>query len=72
MYLTWVIMFILIISIECAIWLIFRQKLKGLCFPVESDESFFRFFTRTRLKLITIALGVFLMGSYMIATYFLW
>ncbi len=72
MYLFWVIMSTLVIGTELAFWLIFRQKLTGLCFPMESDESFFRFFTRRRLKLITIAQGIFLISVFCISSFFLW
>lgn len=72
MYLMWVIIGTLVIGVELSFWLIFRKKLTGLCFPEKSDESFFRFFTRRRLKLITIAQGVFLLGTFFISSYFLW
>ena len=72
MHLAWAIIGTLVTGAQLILWLIFRQKLTGLCFPAESDESFFRFFTRTRLKIITILQGVFLLSIFFLTSWFLW
>lgn len=68
----WIIVGAAIVSLEWILWTIFRRKIGGLCFPRETDESLFRFFTLIRLRLIAILHTLFLVAIFMIATYFLW
>ena len=68
----WITVGAVITAIELMLWIVFYAKVQGLCFPRETDESLFRFFTVTRLRLIAILHTLFLIAVFMIASYFLW
>lgn len=69
---SWIIVGMVIVTLELILWTIFRLKVDGLSFPRETDESLFRFFTVTRLRLVAILHTLFLFATFMISSYFLW
>ncbi len=68
----WIIVGVTIAFVEVVLWMVFRHKIEGLCFPRELDQSIFRFFTLTRLRLIAILHTLFLIATFMICSSFLW
>lgn len=68
----WIAIGAFVALVHTILWMMFRRKLEGLYFPREADASFFGFFTRSRLKAITILQAAFLIAVFMLTTLFLW
>ncbi len=63
---------LLTLGVECALWVAFRRKVVGLTFPREADESFFRFFTVTRMRIAAASHAVALIAIDTILLLWLW
>ncbi len=63
---------LVVICTELTLWLVFRRKIAGLLFPREADQSFFKFFSISRLRLVAIFHTLFLGTIAFTAFQFLW
>ena len=54
---------VLIVMVEGFLWMLFRKRIQGICFPRKMDVSFFRFFTLGRLRAVAISHTLFLLGA---------
>ena len=54
---------VLIVVVEVVLWMLFKRRIQGICFPHDMDASFFRFFTLGRLRVIAISHTLFLLGT---------
>lgn len=68
----WIIVGVVIVTLELILWMVFHRKVEGLSFPRETDESLFRFFTVTRLRLVAILHTLFLLAVFILSSSFLW
>lgn len=57
---------------EIILWMLFRHKCRGIIFPKEMDESFFRSFTLHRMGFFALIHTVFLLSVLFFTTIFLW
>ncbi|MDO8649470.1 MAG: hypothetical protein Q7R81_06860 [Candidatus Peregrinibacteria bacterium] len=62
----------LVIAMELVLWKLFRRKIAGLLFPLEADQSFFRFFTLNRLRAIAVVHTIVLLVMLFLSLSFLW
>ncbi len=72
MYAAWITIGALMLIIEGTLWLIFVHKLRGLHFPRSVDESFFRFFSLTRLRLVAVLHTLFLLAIFVLVSLYVW
>lgn len=63
---------IILLSIEAILWHIFTRKAAGLLLPRDTDQSYFRFFSLARMRLLAIAHSIFLMSVLILSAMFLW
>jgi len=61
-----------IMFIEIIIWILFRRKIEGVCFPNETDHSHFGFFSIARLRIIAILHTIVLLAVLIISAIYLW
>ena len=72
MYIAWIAIGTLILACETVLWMVFRAKMSRIDFPHEVDESFFRFFSLIRLRLLAVLHTVFLLATFIISSMLLW
>ncbi len=72
MYLAFVFIGAMVLIPEFVLWMMYRKKAEGLMFPEESDESYFHFFSRERMKYVVILQSIFLIVLFVICTLILW
>lgn len=63
---------IIILLIEATLWHTFKRKAAGVSFPRETDQSYFRFFSVNRMRLLAIAHTIFLLTILGVSALFLW
>lgn len=59
-------------AIQWLFWHIYRRKNAGLRFPHARDESFFHFFTHSRMRIVTIVHAIFMLLIFMIFSFLVW
>jgi hypothetical protein len=63
---------IAIVCIEGVLWYVFCKKATGVIFPRETDRSYFRFFSITRMRILVVSHTIFLLSVIIFTATLLW
>ena len=60
------------VAAELLLWIVFRRKVSNITFPHHVDESYFRFFSIMRIRIIAILHTAFLLAFIILTAILLW